>query len=398
MRQGAIELLFFVLPFGLLAVVLARLQWSRAWALTLYVQLAVMALVFAVIGIVQYETRNIFWNPKVKVDNAYAPSGWFYRVNSVFYDPSIYGRFLVIGIVGQPRPGAAPARATRCGGSRSFLTIGITWAGLLPSFSQSSFVALIAAIVVGGVVAWRRARAGCSVAAGIATWDCIAADPSRRRCAIRRLPVARRRADDRRSSRKGVKVAVHHPVIGVGVGGFRRAYKRSRPLKGQGAEGGRVADDPVTVAAEPGCPASCSSPGSSSRRSSRRSGGSSRCSTGRTSRVRCSLGRYSRALPLLQRALRGPRSGGCSRLSSSRRGGSWRRRSDRGIRRALVLAPHTDDGEFGAAPRWRASSTRGRRRYVAFSIATRSLPEGSRRTRGARGAGGDGQSASRRRT
>ena len=98
-RQGAIELLFFVLPFGLLAVVLARLPWSRAWVLTLYVQLAVMALVFAVIGVVQYETRNIFWNPKVSVDNAYAPSGWFYRVNSVFYDPSIYGRFLVVAIL-----------------------------------------------------------------------------------------------------------------------------------------------------------------------------------------------------------------------------------------------------------------------------------------------------------
>ena len=53
-RQGAIELLFFVLPFGLLAATLARLAWSRAWAVTLYVQLALMGLVFAVIGIVQY--------------------------------------------------------------------------------------------------------------------------------------------------------------------------------------------------------------------------------------------------------------------------------------------------------------------------------------------------------
>src|SRR5205814_5086735 len=34
--------------------------------------------------------KKIFWNPKLKVDNAYAPIGWFYRVNSVFYDPSIY--------------------------------------------------------------------------------------------------------------------------------------------------------------------------------------------------------------------------------------------------------------------------------------------------------------------
>src|SRR6185312_2673869 len=98
-REGAIELLFFVLPFGLLAVALARLAWSRAWVTFLYAQLTAMALVFAVIGIVQYESRQIFWNPKVAVDNAYAPSSWFYRVNSVFYDPSIYGRFLAIAIL-----------------------------------------------------------------------------------------------------------------------------------------------------------------------------------------------------------------------------------------------------------------------------------------------------------
>ena len=36
-RQGAIELLFFVLPFALLAVVLARLPWSRTWVIALFV-------------------------------------------------------------------------------------------------------------------------------------------------------------------------------------------------------------------------------------------------------------------------------------------------------------------------------------------------------------------------
>ena len=55
-----------------------------------------MALAFAVIGIYQYATRDVFWNPKVIVGNAYAP---FYRVNSVFYDPSVYGRFLVVAIL-----------------------------------------------------------------------------------------------------------------------------------------------------------------------------------------------------------------------------------------------------------------------------------------------------------
>ena len=46
-------------------------------------------------------------------------------------------------------------------------------------------------------------------------------------------------------------------------------------------------------------------------------------------------------------------------------------------RRALVLAPHTDDGEFGCGGTMARLVDAGCHvRYVAFSIATRSLPEG----------------------
>ena len=45
--------------------------------------------------------------------------------------------------------------------------------------------------------------------------------------------------------------------------------------------------------------------------------------------------------------------------------------------RVLVLAPHTDDGEFGAGGTMaRLVEERSDVRYVAFSIATRSLPDG----------------------
>ena len=45
--------------------------------------------------------------------------------------------------------------------------------------------------------------------------------------------------------------------------------------------------------------------------------------------------------------------------------------------RVLVLAPHTDDGEFGAGGTMaRLVESGSDVRYVAFSIATRSLPEG----------------------
>jgi LmbE family N-acetylglucosaminyl deacetylase len=48
-----------------------------------------------------------------------------------------------------------------------------------------------------------------------------------------------------------------------------------------------------------------------------------------------------------------------------------------GVERALVLAPHTDDGELGCGGTMARLVDAGVDvRYVAFSIATRSLPEG----------------------
>jgi hypothetical protein len=248
-RQGAIELLFFVLPFGLLAVALARLPWSRAWVLALYVQLALMGLIFAVIGIVQYETRNIFWNPKVRVDNAYAPNGWFYRVNSVFYDPSIYGRFLVVailaGLVVVLRRRRDPLWAVA-----AILTIGITWAGLLPSFSQSSFVALLAAVVVAAVVVWRRRSLFLVAAAiGILVGATVASPAVRHKASLSHITSGRSTLVG-----KGLRIAAHHPVLGVGVGGFKHAYGQLAHLRGKEPKAAASHTTPVTVVAETGVP------------------------------------------------------------------------------------------------------------------------------------------------
>jgi putative inorganic carbon (hco3(-)) transporter len=254
-RQGAIELLFFVLPFGLLAVALARLVWSRTWVVALYVQLALMALVFAVIGIVQYETRDIFWNPKVRVDNAYAPSGWFYRVNSVFYDPSIYGRFLVVAILASLVV-VLRRRGDQLWAVAAALTIVITWAGLLPSFSQSSFVALLVATFVGAVVVWRRRSLILVVVAAVALVAAGVASPQIRDRIQGKGSSSLSSATSGRSTlvSKGAKVAVQHPVLGVGVGGFRRAYADLTNLRGKEPKAAASHTTPITVAAETGLP------------------------------------------------------------------------------------------------------------------------------------------------
>ena len=255
-RQGAIELLFFVLPFGLLAVVLARLPWSRTWVLVLYIQLAVMGLVFASIGIVQYEERQIFWNPKVKVDNAYAPSGWFYRVNSVFYDPSIYGRFLVVAILAGlavvlRRRGRDPLWAIA-----ATLVLGITWVGLLPSFSQSSYVALMAGVTVAAIVLWRWWSLVLLGVAAAALVLAVAASPQLRHRIQGKTSSSLSHVTSGRSTlaRNGVKLALHNPVLGVGIGGFKRAYADATGLKGREPKAAASHTTPITVAAETGVP------------------------------------------------------------------------------------------------------------------------------------------------
>jgi hypothetical protein len=248
-RQGAIELLFFVLPFGLLTVALARLVWSRAWALTLYVQLALMALVFAVIGIVQYETRTIFWNPKVRVDNAYAPSGWFYRVNSVFYDPSIYGRFLVVAILASLVV-VLRRRADPLWAIAAALTIVITWGGLLPSFSQSSFAALMAATFIAAIFVWGRWSAlliGAAIA--VLLVGMLASPAVRNKASLSHITSGRSTLVS-----TGMKVALDHPVAGVGVGGFKRAYADRAHLKGKDPKAAASHTTPITIAAENGVP------------------------------------------------------------------------------------------------------------------------------------------------
>lgn len=242
-REGAIFLLFYMLPFGLLAVALARLPWRLGWMKLLYVQLAGMALVFGVIGLWQYETREIFWNPKVRVDNAYAPSSWFYRVNSVFYDPSIYGRFLVVAILASlalvlfSRGRVAVAAAA---------VAAATWLGLVPSFSQSSFVALGAGAVVAAAVLWYRrvvlVLAVAVVVVGAVSFTAYAAANGFERATGGRAKLVS----------NGVKLVLDHPFDGVGAGGFRRAYADRVGLKGREPKAAASHDTPVTVAAETG--------------------------------------------------------------------------------------------------------------------------------------------------
>ena len=250
-REGAIEVLAFYVPFAVLALAVARLPWQRLGLWALYAELTIMGLVFAVVGFYQYETRNVFENPKVIYSNAYAA---FFRVNSVFWDPSVYGRFLVVAMIPSvvlivrgrsPRVVWAAAAA-----------LVVTWFGLLISFSQSSFAALLVAVIGVAFVAWRwRALLALALAVFV-LGGLAAAQPTVRKSIQHHTTSGLNSASSGRYSlvANGIRIAAAHPVRGVGVGGFKHAYAR-RVQRLHGKKNLKTAashDTPVTVAAETG--------------------------------------------------------------------------------------------------------------------------------------------------
>ena len=71
----------------------------------------VLALRLRGIGFIEYARKQLFLNPKVVAANQY----WnYFRVNSLFFDPNIYGRFLaLVMIAARGARAVAPRGQTR---------------------------------------------------------------------------------------------------------------------------------------------------------------------------------------------------------------------------------------------------------------------------------------------
>ena len=251
LRQGSIFLAAFVLPFGLLAVGFARLPFSRRALVALFGALVATALAYAGVGLYQWATREVFWNPKLQVDNAYAP---FFRVNSVFWDPSIYGRYLVVAILATLALILLGLRDRLV--AAGIAAIAVIWLGLLFSFSQSSFAALIAGTLAAAALIWRwRAAAALAVLAVVLVSVGFATPQVRHEL----LQESRAGLNSVTSDRaglvgNGLRIAVDHPVFGVGTGSFKRAYAQRTGLKGAEPKKAASHSTPVTVIAETGVP------------------------------------------------------------------------------------------------------------------------------------------------
>jgi O-antigen ligase len=242
-RAGAIALAFFVFPFTAGLAVVARSPLAAWLPRALLVTLVGLGAVFAAIGIWQAQTRTLFFARDVEVANAYTT---FFRVTSLFKDPSLYGRYLVV-----PIAILLVAVLLRRGRTVEWVAAALACAflfwGLFYSYSQSSFVALfVVTFAVALVGMGKRVRVVLLAFALVAT---LAAG------AVAAESVNGRSAKDVTSGRSRlVDVTLDafeaRPVWGVGVGGQPRA---SAERSGRGSPSRNASHTtPLTMLAELG--------------------------------------------------------------------------------------------------------------------------------------------------
>ena len=242
-EAGANLLVFFTLPFVALLVTVARADFPESVPRALAAAALALAALFAAVGLFQVATHELFfYAPNLAVSNANTD---YFRVTSLFGDPSLYGRHVVLGI------GVALSLlvARRWRTWPLIALIVLMWAGLLFSYSQSSMAALLV-VTLGLALATgdRRVRGAVGLLALLAV---LAAGAYLALELVDGETLNHITSDRTERVEDTVKVIRKDPLVGVGIGGQARA---SRELIGSDRPTPNFVSHttPLTVAAELG--------------------------------------------------------------------------------------------------------------------------------------------------
>jgi len=240
------QIAFFVVPFALLFVLLAQLDWTPRLLRLCLGLLVGLALAFSAIGCVEYATKHIFLNPKLLASNDLHT---YFRTNSVFFDPNIYGRFLVVAMlaVAATMLSAARSRTVWLGAA----VLAALWAGLVLTLSQSSLGALLVGLATLAVLRWGARRVLLPAFAVIVlVAAAVLATPSTFGVNLHNLDSSS--SGRTQLVRGGGDLFAARPIEGYGSGSFVHEYRRleSRRLAPDAATASHTI--PVTVAAEQG--------------------------------------------------------------------------------------------------------------------------------------------------
>jgi putative inorganic carbon (HCO3(-)) transporter len=242
-QKGLENEVFFYVPFALLLVLLRDLAWDRQLLLRCLGVIVGLAAIFAVIGYGEYATRHLLLNPKLVQANALHT---YFTVNSVFFDPNIFGRFLALVMVLLATVLVYERRRNRQ--LASTVLLAMLWTGLLLTISRSSIGALLVGLAVLAVLRWRLwpvlAAGACVVVVGAVA---LALSPR-----TFGLNQGFNGASSGRGNlvTGGLDMFGERPVWGYGAGSFVTEYRRQHPHQALGVSASHTI--PITIAAEQG--------------------------------------------------------------------------------------------------------------------------------------------------
>jgi putative inorganic carbon (HCO3(-)) transporter len=261
-RLKALEnIAFFYVPFGLMFLILREASWTRRLLARCLGVAVALAVIFAGVGFVEYERKSLLLNPKVVAADQYSN---YFRVNSVFFDPSIYGRFLALVMIAVMAGVLVAARARADGRDAASRANGrvlaggavLVWllGGMVTSFSQSSIAALLLGLAVLGGWCW-GVRPTLYLSGGLVVLALafVALAPSSLHFGLKGAKGSASNATSGRATLidGGLELFAKRPLEGYGAGSFETEYKRQSATDAENATSASHTI-PVTIAAEQG--------------------------------------------------------------------------------------------------------------------------------------------------
>lgn len=248
--EAAVRGAFFYLPFTLLLLLTVAL-WPRARALRALALTTVgIGAAVAAIALGQFATGEIWWNATLQQANVYSR---FFRVNAIFYDPNILGRFLAIGILAAL--GVALCRRAPRELAGLAALVALLTAGVAVTFSRSTALMLMtgAALLGARLVGPRRALAVGGTLLVLAGAAALATSDNVRRAATSTERLERVSEGRFDLMRGGLRIWREEPLLGVGLGGFGTRFTEGlTPVEQRRVRVVVSHNTPITVLSEAG--------------------------------------------------------------------------------------------------------------------------------------------------
>ena len=220
-EKGAYAMVAYYLPLGVLAALIGERRLTATYAARLAALQVAVACVLAAVALYEWQTRHLYFNEKLITTNAYTT---FFRVNSLIFDPSLYGRSAMLALLtcAAVLVLAPPSRRALA----AAVALPLIAAGLFVTYSQSSLVALVFGCLAIAAVAWpRRALIGSVVLVVALSAGALALPQTRR--ALSSNPLNKLSSSRLGLAERGGDAFLRHPLQGVGLGGYSVAASRT---------------------------------------------------------------------------------------------------------------------------------------------------------------------------